>query len=106
MEDEDTLKVCQELGLRCMRTDAFHLNGAKFDKGMGHEAALKNLAFNEFVLFLNTDMLLSRRFPVYMSNMKLDINKLYGCGRIEVVKPIHHELLAADQLCGPLSASD
>lgn len=105
-KDIDTIEVCKKLGLRCLVTNAFYRNGAKFDKGFAHEHMLKNLLFNEFVLFLDVDILLPERFSKYMHNMRLDINKLYGNCRIEVTKPSHCKLLKEDRLCGPVWATD
>lgn len=105
-QDLETINLCQSLGVRCMVTDAFHRNGAKFDKGAAHEQMLKNLLFNEFVLFLDVDILLPARFSDYMKNVRLDIDKLYGNCRIEATKPVHFELIRRDQLCGPVWAGD
>jgi len=53
--DTDTQEVCRKYGATCFVTNAFNRNGVKFDKGWAHNETLKQLRYNEFVLFIDAN---------------------------------------------------
>lgn len=99
--DTETHRVCAKDGATTFSTDAFHRNGARFDKGFARNEALKQLKFREFVLFLDCDILLPESFRDWLSKVVLDIDILYGADRIYVTKPVHVDLMREGRLSGP-----
>lgn len=104
--DVKTQMVAKKHGIFTLITNAFHLNNAKFDKGAAHNETLKFLNFNEFVLFIDADIILHSHFRQYISQIPLNQDALYGADRIYVTKQIHVELMKQNRLMGPIAAGE
>lgn len=84
--DFATHAVCRENEVEYIETDLFYKDGADFNKGLALNEAFKKLKYNDWVLHLDADTLLTGAYSPILTaeNKDLDIEKLYGCMRIEV----------------------
>lgn len=81
-EDIKTQEVCLKNNVRFITTDLFYKDGTKFNRGACYNLALKYLKYNNsWVLFLDSDIVLSKDYRSKLELERLDKNKCYGVAR-------------------------
>lgn len=84
--DFETQKVCKENEVECVKTDLFYKYGAPFNRGLALNEAFCRLKYDDWVIHLDSDVILSRGyeniFTADNSNLKKDA--LYGAKRVEI----------------------
>lgn len=83
--DIETKKLCDWMNVECLQTEAFYLNGAKFNKGNAIEAALQHLDFQEWCCHIDADIVLPARTGQILHNLKLNEQCIYGIDRMNCV---------------------
>ena len=83
-KDKETKRICEIYGVKCIQTDAFYENGAKFNKAKGINAGINSLDINpiSWVLHLDADIWLHPLAMNTLRSLYLDPRKLHGCDRI------------------------
>lgn len=80
-KDETTKQLCSYHNIQCIQTDIFYEEG-KFKKFKGINEALKKVGKNEWVLFLDIDMVLPPFTKRVLNELDLDKRCLYGIDRV------------------------
>lgn len=83
--DKLTARLCDKYSVDCIKTDIFHDDNDKFNKGRAINLGLSNLRHDGWIMHLDADVLLPHRFRNALSMAKLDKNSLYGCDRLNSV---------------------
>lgn len=82
-EDIETQKFCKEQNVECIATNIFYEKG-KFNKFAGINEALK-LLNNEWVLFLDADIVLHPICKRVFQELKFEVYELYGADRFNCI---------------------
>ena len=84
--DFETHKVCQDYDVECIKTDLFFKGGAPFNRGLALNEAFKKLKYNDWVIHLDSDIILSKGYEQILKgdNENLVTNTLYGTKRVEI----------------------
>ena len=77
----DVESVCKKHNTQYIKTDKFYENGAPFDKGKVLSQILKEEK-HDWILHLDSDILLPKSFKEKINQINLDKNILYGSRRI------------------------
>lgn len=83
-EDTATRSLCHAFNLECITTRDFYRNDAKFDKARGVDRGLQALAYKDWVMHLDADIVLPGSFRESLENADLDRECIYGCDRFMV----------------------
>lgn len=81
-DDKKTQNLCREYGVRTVATDVFTDRGDPFNKARGINLGLAHLKQREWVLHLDGDIILPRRFRHLLDRAHLDKDCLYGADRV------------------------
>lgn len=84
-EDVETQDLCKYYKTECVVTDKFYENGDKFNKGKGINEGLKRLKRQEWVLHLDSDIVLPANFRQICKEDQLQKDAIYGIDRVDVV---------------------
>ena len=81
--DSPTQNFCEKHNINYYQTDAFFKNGCHFNKAEAMNEYLHSISLEEldWILFLDSDIVLNADISEQMHNKELDYNKLYGCAR-------------------------
>lgn len=80
--DQQTQKVCAYHHVRCVQTDAFYAGGQAFNKGAGISAGLAALSCSDWVVHMDSDILLPPRSRDLIQRSQADPCSIYGIDRI------------------------
>ena len=84
--DDETFRLCQKYeNVKCIRTNVFYENGAKFNKFAGINLGLSLLDNPEWVLFLDSDIILHNETRRILENLELNPTYLYGVDRLNCI---------------------
>lgn len=84
-EDRATQALCNRLGVTCVDTKEFFIDGAKFNKARGINLGFSHCRYREWVVQLDADVLLPHRFRPMLDHAKLDESCIYGADRVNVL---------------------
>lgn len=82
--DKDTLKVCAGLNVKCIETDNFTKNGSAFCRGAVYNEAFANLVHKDWVLILDSDIVLPADFLTNLARHGLHKEYFYGARRFNL----------------------
>jgi hypothetical protein len=82
-EDSRTQHVCRRLGVECVKTNVFYRNNAKFNKAAGINYGLAQLAQKDWIVHLDSDIVLPINFRKFVANAELSSLNIYGMDRVE-----------------------
>lgn len=80
--DKLTHQLCDKFSVDCLKTEVFHEDGDRFNKGRAINLGLSNLRHDGWLLHLDADIMLPHRFRHALKMAKLDKTMLYGCDRL------------------------
>lgn len=80
-KDELTKQLCSYHGVQCIQTDIFYEDGS-FKKFKGINEALKKVGNNEWVVFIDIDMVLPPHTKRVFSELEFDKKCIYGIDRV------------------------
>lgn len=83
-EDKDTVRVCDYYGVKYHATDSFQSRWGHFCKGKGINEGLAKLDKKDWILHLDSDIVLPPHFRSELINMELDKSMIYGVDRYMV----------------------
>jgi len=83
--DKQTGRLCDKYGVDCIKTEVFHDDGDKFNKGRGINLGLSHLRHDDWILHLDADVVLPHRFRHMLKMAKLDKENIYGCDRLNSI---------------------
>ena len=83
-KDPDTVNLCDAAGVNWESTDAFWLNGAKFNKGRAIAEAYRRLNPPDWVLFFDADCVPPENWRELVEKQNLTPDNLYGARRFQV----------------------
>jgi hypothetical protein len=86
--DYDTLKTILEYSnsdrIKAITTDVFHQNGAKFNKGLAINIGFKELKYKDWVITLDSDIILPDNFRKQFLKFAQDIECSYSARRYDI----------------------
>jgi len=80
--DKHTGRLCDRYGVDCIKTEVFHEDGDKFNKGRAINLGLSHLRHDDWVIHMDADILLPHRFRHMLKMAKLNKENIYGCDRL------------------------
>ena len=80
--DKHTARLCDKYSVDCIKTEVFHDDNDRFNKGRAINLGLQNLRHDGWLMHLDADVVLPHRFHHALKMAKLDKKKLYGCDRM------------------------
>lgn len=80
-DDEATKTLCKNFNVNYLIYNDFNKNGAKFNFGGARSFGLQNLKYNDWVIFLDGDIIMPENFRELFDINARDINKFYGSYR-------------------------
>jgi hypothetical protein len=83
-DDKATQTLCNKFGVDCLKTEVFHDDGDKFNKGRAINLGLSHLRHDGWLLHIDADIALSHRFRDMLSRAKLNDQFIYGADRLNV----------------------
>jgi len=83
--DRQTGRLCDKFGVDCVKTEVFHDDGDKFNKGRAINLGLSHLRHDDWILHLDADVLLPHRFRHMLHMAKLNREYIYGCDRLNTL---------------------
>lgn len=83
-DDELTQRVCRHYHVETLITDAFYEQGNVFNKGRAIAKGLEHLAFTDWVVHFDADIVLPPRAWEFMRNLPLNEQCLFGCDRLMI----------------------
>lgn len=83
-KDLKTKELCDKYGVKCIQTDVFYENGALFNKYAAINEGLKLVGKDEWILFLDSDILLHPQTKRMLEVLKLKEDCLYGMDRLNL----------------------
>jgi hypothetical protein len=96
--DLETQELCEKEGLRCLVTDVFYRGGDSFNKARGLNLALWEVTEGNWVVSLDSDLLLPEGFREQLDAEELEMDCLYGLkGRCLCRDPETLELLKVSE---------
>lgn len=85
-EDKDTQRFCNDLGISLAVTNAYYKYNFKFNKGAAINEGLKELKFFDWIIHLDSDIILREDYREILEKELDDIECFYGSRRIIVPK--------------------
>lgn len=80
--DIKTQKVCKDNGVKCIQTNRMYQRKAKFNKGKALNDGIRALDRKDWVLITDADMIMPKNLRNVLEKMELNINNVYGTGRM------------------------
>ena len=80
-DDIDTQNLCKKYNVNFVIYNDFYKNNAKFNFGGARSYGLQNLNFKDWVIFLDSDIIIPNNFRELLDINIADINKFYGSYR-------------------------
>jgi hypothetical protein len=103
--DDATRQVCHQHNLEFLVTDDFYRNGAEFDKARGIDHALQLLAYDDWVLHLDADIVLPTHTRRTLVAADLDCRFIYGADRVMVRGYVRWQKLKSSRFIESLARS-
>lgn len=82
--DLETRQLCHRHNLECLLTNDFYRDGADFDKARAIDHGLSLLSWRDWVLHLDSDIVLPGHFRESLEDSDLDTRCIYGCDRFSI----------------------
>jgi hypothetical protein len=82
--DSETREVCRRFSLPTLLTEEFYRDGAEFNKGRGIAMALDQIEGADWIMQLDSDIILPPDLRNWLDRAHLDPLCLYGCDRVMV----------------------
>lgn len=82
LKDYRTKELCDNYGVECIQTDVFYESGSTFNKYAGLNEGLKYLDRNEWILILDSDIVLHHQTKYVLEQLILDKSCVYGIDRV------------------------
>lgn len=83
-DDDKTLDLAHRHNIEVLATEDFHRNGAAFDKARAVDHGMQVLAWKDWVMHLDADIVLPGTFRESLEDAHLDPQKIYGCDRFMI----------------------
>lgn len=80
--DNATARLCDRYSIDCIKTEVFHDDNDRFNKGRAINLGLSNLRHDGWIIHMDADILLPHRFHHAMHMGKLNKKFLYGADRL------------------------
>src|ERR1044072_1156447 len=80
--DEETKNLCSHHHVELVATDDFYHSDAAFNKARGINRGLQRLAPTDWVLHMDSDIILPARTRELLEKIDLDPAAIYGCDRM------------------------
>lgn len=96
LTDDKTLKLCEKYPddkVKCITTDAFRFNGAKFNKGLAINVGISCLTHSDWIMNLDADTVLPSNFREVFLSLPPDVEKAYSARRYDVPTPEEWEAI-------------
>jgi FkbM family methyltransferase len=81
VDDIETQDLCKKYNISYVIYNDFNKNNAKFNFGGARSYGLQNLKYNDWVIIMDGDIIISNNFRELFDINKNDINKFYGSYR-------------------------
>jgi hypothetical protein len=82
--DSETREVCRKLSLPTLLTEEFYRDGAEFNKGRGIAMGLDQIEGADWIMQLDSDIVLPPDLRNWLDRAHLDPSCCYGCDRVMV----------------------
>lgn len=82
--DKLTGRLCDKYSVDCIKTEIFHDDNDRFNKGRAINLGLSNLRHDGWLMHLDADVLLPHRFQHALKMAKLNKECIYGADRLNV----------------------
>jgi len=86
--DKETIEYCKSRNYKdkidIFETDSFNFDGAAFNKGLAISLAMNRLKYKDWIITLDTDIILPKDFKNNFLNLNPDIEYFYGMRRINL----------------------
>lgn len=83
-DDKHTQKVCNEHSVKCVKTDVFYENNQIFNKGAAINLGIAHLNFQDWILHVDSDVVLPDNFRNMLEKAYIDKNSIWGCDRVNI----------------------
>lgn len=80
--DKLTQRLCDKYSVDCIKTEIFHDDNDRFNKGRAINLGLANLRHDGWLLHMDADILLPHRFHNALWLARLDKKNIYGADRL------------------------
>lgn len=84
-DDKETQDLCKYYKVEHVVTDKFYENGDKFNKGKAINEGLKKLKRTDWIVHLDSDLILPANFRQICKEDQLQKDAIYGIDRVDVV---------------------
>lgn len=84
-QDEVTRDICRKHNIECLTSTEHLRDNAKFSKGRLIDRGFSMLGGSDWMLQLDSDIVLPTDFRTLLNEAHLDENNIYGCDRLNVV---------------------
>lgn len=81
-DDKATHRLCDKYSVDCIKTDIFHDDGDRFNKGRAINLGLANLRHDGWLIHIDADILFPHRFRHALKMARLNKEFIYGCDRL------------------------
>ena len=81
-DDKLTQRLCDKYSVDCIKTDIFHDDNDRFNKGRAINLGLSNLRHDGWIMHLDADIYLPHRFRHSLKMARLDSSCIYGADRL------------------------
>ena len=85
-DDINTIRFCSAYDITLVITDAFYINGCKFNKGAAYNQAFNVLKYKEWIKILDVDSFISNKLGKYLNESSFDKEYFYSSRRVIVPK--------------------
>ena len=83
-DDKETREICRRYGVTVILTEEFYREGDKFNKARGINKGLDQLSHKDWVVHMDSDVILPHGFRKALEQAHPDPKCLYGCDRVMV----------------------
>lgn len=81
-EDKATIDFCSQYPVTVLKTNAFNLNGAKFNKGAAYNQAFQILDYKDQICILDCDSYINDKLGKLLNKREFETNVMYGSRRV------------------------
>lgn len=82
--DKLTKAICSKFSVDCVEAHVFDKDGARFNKGRGVNVGLAHLNDPDWIVHIDADIVLPKRFRQMLYMHELNPSYIYGCDRVNV----------------------
>lgn len=83
-KDIGTYEICKKYNVTCVQTDAFYINGAKFNKGLAIDIGFAHSKYKDWIVNLDADIVLPENFRDKFLEEATDIECSYASRRYDI----------------------